>query len=638
VTAAIPLRERSTPLVLRRSRPWIALVAVVIALQIAFRSSTTFPAELDTWLSEPIDRAGAWMRSNRLTHPLFTDFLTPISRFVGGIIDRLTDFLLWAPWYAVIALVALLPLSRRMWSATAVVVGGFVYIGVFDLWEPSMETLALMSASVLLAVVVGMPIGVLAATRPRVEAAIRPALDAMQTIPAFVYFLPLFMLLGIGDVPAAVTTVIYALPPVVRLTTLGIKQVPADTVEASTMFGASSRQTMLKVQLPMAVRTIVTGMSQTVMMALGIVVLATLIGAGGLGSPIFESLNQRRPGRGLAAGFAIVAIAMILDRLARAAAERDPTRRLPWRLTAGIAGAIAAAIVAGRAAGITTFPAVWDWTAWDPVDDAVVWVRDNLRDQTRWINDTTVTWVYLPLRDLLTDTLVWPVILVAVGWAGWRLRGWQLGVFAAAAVATMGLLGTWEPAIETLVQVVISTVLALALAIPLGVWAGRNRRIEAALRPVLDTLQTMPAFVYVIPFVVWFTVGVVPGIIATVAYAMVPGVAITALGIRQVPTESIEASQTFGATPRQTMFGVRIPLAAPTIMAAVNQVIMMALAMQIIAGTVGGAGLGFLTVEALQQSKFGQGFEAGLALVLMAMVLDRFTEAVADRLRPPTGR
>ena len=281
---------------------------------------------------------------------------------------------------------------------------------------------------------------------------------------------------------------------------------------------------------------------------------------------------------------------------------------------------------------------MWDWTAWDPVDDMVVWVRDNLRDQTRWLNDTTVTWVYLPFRDLLTDTLVWPVIVVTVGWAGWRLRGWRLGVFAAAAVASMGLLGTWEPAIETLVQVVISTVLALAVAIPLGVWAGRNRRIEAALRPVLDTLQTMPAFVYVIPFVVWFTVGVVPGIIATVAYAMVPGVAITALGIREVPAESIEASQTFGATPRQTMFGVRIPLAAPTIMAAVNQVIMMALAMQIIAGTVGGAGLGFLTVEALQQSKFGQGFEAGLALVLMAMVLDRFTEAVADRLRPPAQR
>jgi glycine betaine/proline transport system permease protein len=523
MTTTIPLPERSAPLVLRRSRPWIGLLLAAIALQIAFRSATTFPAKLDTWFSEPIDRAGAWMRANRLTHPLFTDFFTPISRFVGGIIGRFTDLLLWAPWYVVIGAVALIPLSRRMWPATAVVVACFVYIGVFDLWEPSMETLALMSTAVLLAVAIGVPIGVLAATRPRVEAAIRPVLDAMQTIPAFVYFLPLFMLLGIGDVPAAVTTVVYALPPVVRLTTLGIKQVPVDAVEASAMFGATNRQTMLKVQLPMAVRTIVTGMSQTVMMALGIVVLATLIGAGGLGSPIFESLNQRRTGRGLAAGFAIVAIAMILDRLARSAAERDPTRRLPWRVTAGIATVIVVALVAGRATGSTAFPQVWDWTAWDRVDTGVAWVRDNLRSQTRWISDTTVTTIYLPLRDVMTDTIAWPVVVLVVGWAGWRLRGPALGLFAAASVSTIGLLGMWEPAIATLVQVVISTVLALTLAIPLGVWAGRNRRVEAALRPILDTFQTMPSFVYVIPVVVWFTVGVVPGIIATVAYAMVPG-------------------------------------------------------------------------------------------------------------------
>jgi glycine betaine/proline transport system permease protein len=471
-----------------------------------------------------------------------------------------------------------------------------------------------------------------------VERAIRPVLDAMQTIPAFVYFLPLFMLLGIGNVPAAVTTVIYALPPVVRLTTLGIKQVPGDTVEASAMFGASPVQTMLKVQLPMAIRTIVTGMSQTVMMALGIVVLATLIGAGGLGSPIFESLNQRRPGRGLAAGFAIVGIAMVIDRLARAAAERNPAHRVRLRTTAGIVGAVAVATVVGRAAGITTFPKVWDWTSWDFIDDGVTWVRDNLRGATRWINDATVTKVYLPIRDFLADTVAWPVVVLLVGLGGWRLRNWQLGALAAAAVAWIGLEGMWVPAIETLVQVVISTIIALAIAFPVGVLAGRNRRIEAVLRPVLDTFQTMPAFVYIIPVVVWFTVGVVPGIVATVAYAMVPGIAITALGIREVASESIEAAQTFGATPRQVMFGVRIPLAAPTLMAAVNQVIMMALAMQIIAGMVGGAGLGYEVFEALQRSYFGQGFEAGLALVLMAMVLDRFTEAAADHLRPPTSR
>jgi ABC-type proline/glycine betaine transport system permease subunit len=160
-------------------------------------------------------------------------------------------------------------------------------------------------------------------------------------------------------------------------------------------------------------------------------------------------------------------------------------------------------------------------------------------------------------------------------------------------------------------------------------------RVESALGPILDALQTIPSLVYIIPVVILFTVGIVPGVIASVLYAMVPGVRITALGIRNVPDESIEASKTFGATPRQTLFGVRLPLAAPVIMVGVNQVIMMVLAMVIIAGLVGGGALGFETVVALTRSQFGHGVEVGLAIVLIAMVLDRSTQAAAERLQPP---
>ncbi len=236
----------------------------------------------------------------------------------------------------------------------------------------------------------------------------------------------------------------------------------------------------------------------------------------------------------------------------------------------------------------------------------------------------------------MTDTIAWPVPVFVTGWACWRIRGPGLAVFSVGALCTIGLLGLWADSINTLIQVLISTALALAVAVPLGVWAGRNRTVDAALGPVLDAFQTMPSFVYIIPAVVIFGVGVVPGVVATVVYAMVPGVRLTALGIREVAEESVEASRTFGASPRQTLFGVRLPLAAPTIMAGVNQVIMMVLAMVIIAGYVGAGGLGYLVIESLQRSKFGQGFEVGLALVLMAMILDRFTEAWSDRLRPPS--
>lgn len=622
----------------RRWLPYAVLVVGVVALQVAFSGADSFPARLDTTLSDPIDDAGAWMRSNRQTHWLFTGFFTPISSAIDSVITALHDILSWAPWYTVIAAAVALPVSRRRWGDAAMVAGCLAYIGLVDLWDPAMETLALMLVSVLLAIVVGVPLGVLGALRPWAEAVLRPILDAMQTVPAFVYFLPLFMLLGIGNVPAAVTTVIYALPPVVRLTMLGIKQVPSDAVEASHMFGASGSQTLRKVQLPMATRSIVTGMSQTVMMALGIVVLATMIGAGGLGSPIFQSLNQRRTGRGLVAGFAIVAIAIVLDRIARAVADQDPTRRLPARSMAIYAVAVVVAAVVGRQLGRIDFPAPWDWTGADFVDDWVAWVRDNLRSQTRWINDFVVTRMYLPLRDLLQDTLAWPVPIFLTGWVAWRTSGWRLAVATSASIATIGLLGLWDPAIETLAQVAIATALTLLVALPLGVWAGCRPRVEAVIGPVLDAFQTMPSLVYVIPAVVFFTVGVVPGIIATVVYAMVPGVRITALGIREVPVESVEASRTFGATPAQTLAGVRIPLAAPTIMAGVNQVVMMVLAMVIIAGLVGGGGLGYLVVESLQRSYFGQGFETGLALVLMAIVIDRMIEALTDRLRPPAAR
>lgn len=633
-TAATPANRVDA----RRWAPWAVLLGGAVALQVAFSSSSGFPAELDTTFESRIEDAATWMRTNRRSHPVFTRFFTPLSDFVDGVITAIGDLLLWAPWYVVIAAIMLPAVRVRMWREAAVVGLALFYTGAVGLWEDSMLTLALMSTSVLLAVVIGLPLGVWAALRPRVEVVLRPFLDVMQTVPAFIYFLPFLTLFGIGNVPGAVATVIYALPPIVRLTTLGIRQVPAAAVEASSMYGATSRQTLLKVQLPMAMRTILTGLSQTVMMALGIVVLATLVGSQGLGSPVLESLNQRRTGRGIAIGLAIVAIATVLDRVWRALAERDPMRRLPRRTVLAAIGGVVVATIAGRVFGWVAFPDLWDVTLFDPIDDAVEWARDNTRWLTRPLNDFVVTKLYLPPRDFLTDDVAWPVLVFVTGFACWRIKSWRFGVFAVAALMAIGSVGMWALSLDTLVQVLISTVISLILAIPLGVWAGRNRRVEAILAPILDAMQTIPSLVYIIPAVILFTVGVVPGIIATVVYAMVPGVRITALGIKEVAEESIEASQTFGATPRQTLFGVRLPLAAPTIMAGVNQVIMMVLAMVIITGLVGGGALGFETVRALTRSLFGLGFEVGLALVLIAMILDRFTEAWADRLRPPTAR
>jgi glycine betaine/proline transport system permease protein len=634
---ATTLRRWDAAPALRRWAPWGVLLAGVIALQLAFAETATFPAALDTFFSDPIDTMGAWLRDNRRSHPIMTGFFTPLTAFMSTIIEGLESLLLWFPWYVVVVAVFLIPARVGMWKQGLVAAGALLYTGLVGLWEPTMETLALMSTAVLIAVVIGLPFGVWAALRPRVEKVSRPILDAMQTIPAFVYFLPLIGFFGIGAVNAAVATVIYALAPVVRLTTLGIRQVPPQTVEASQVFGSTSRQTLLKVQLPMALPTILTGLSQTIMMALGIVVLASLIGAGGLGENVLQSLSQRRTGRGIAAGLAIVAVAMVLDRVWRSLAVTDPLKQVPRRWQAISVGALIVATLVGRITGLVEFPEVWDSTIFDPIDSVVVWARDNLSWLTRPINDFIVAVIIVPVRDFLIQDLAWPVLVFITGWLLWMVKGWKLALFGVLSLLTIGAMGMWALSIDTLVQVITAALIATIIAIPIGIWAGRRPRVETALGPVLDALQTIPSLVYIIPVVILFTVGVVPGIIASVLYAMVPGIRITALGIKYVPEESVEASRTFGATPAQTLFGVRIPLAASTIMAAVNQVIMMVLAMVIIAGFVGGGALGFETIRALTRSEYGLGFEVGVAIVLMAMILDRYTQAWGERLQPPSG-
>ncbi len=619
---------------------WLAVPLVLVALQVAMGGAEP-PALLDTTFSEPLDRFSRWAQQNRNTHWLFTVFFRPATSVVRYGLDNIEAGLLWLPWFMIPTAVFVFIARTRAWLSAAAAAAAIVYPGLVGLWEVTIETLSLMTMAVILSVAVGVPAGILAARYRRLDNAVRPVLDAMQTVPAPVYFVPMVMFFGIGAVPATLATVIYALPPVVRLTTLGINGVATQAVEASTVFGATPAQTLRKVQLPMALPSIMTGITQTIMMALGIVVLATLLGAGGLGQEVMGTLSQRRTGRGIATGLAVVAIAAVLDRLAKAVVSGDrataPSRRAVLATLAGLAGLVVAGRAAGQAgiAGMASFPEVWDVRSFDPIDDWVRWVRDNLRWLTRGINEFIISTYYIPLRRLLTETLAWPVLIAAAAAFGFWLKGARMAVLNVVGMTVILTTGMWELSIDTFVQVVAAVVLSLLVAIPVGVAAGRNRRVEAALGPLLDALQTIPSLVYIIPAVTFFTIGIVPGVIASVLYACVPGIRIAALGVRQVPVESVEASQVFGATPRQTMLGVRIPLAAKTIMAGVNQVIMMVLAMVIIAGLVGGGGLGFETISAVKNSEVGLGFEVGAAILVMAVILDRTTQALAERVGPP---
>ena len=238
--------------------------------------------------------------------------------------------------------------------------------------------------------------------------------------------------------------------------------------------------------------------------------------------------------------------------------------------------------------------------------------------------------VFDVLDTALSAPPAWTIILVVAALA-WFAKGWLLAVGAAVGLVVIGAVDQWDNAMDTLALVILASGIALLIAIPLGIWAARNRRVSRVVRPVLDFMQTMPAFVYLIPTVVIFLTGVVPGLVATIIFALAPGVRFTELGIRQVDSEVVEAGHAFGATEGRILRQIQLPLALPTIMAGVNQVIMLSLSMVVIAGLTGAAGLGREVVSALQRVNVSLGFEAGLAVVILAMILDRTTAALSDR-------
>jgi len=617
------------------------LAAVVVASML-LSGIDGFPEGWNVHLADPINDARRWLIRNQTSHWLYSAILNPISDSIESLIRRLESILRWIPWFGYIAGAGL-----GMWwvrgaaagALAAVAVAGF---GLVEVWDEGIQTLALMGVAVLGSVAVGVPLGVIASRSDRAQRLIRPLLDTMQTMPGFVYLVPFVLLFGIGRVPALISTMIFALPPVVRATDLGIREVPTETIEASTMFGATSRQTLRKVRLPLARPAILVGTNQTINLAMGMVVIAALIGAGGLGQIVLRSLQRLHVGRAAEAGLAIVLMAILLDRFFSGLAT--PDRYIRRRLAVFAAGLTGVATLIGGIAGVRAFPGSVTLHFANLIDEAVDWAQVELYDiyglgiGTGPFSDFITIRLVTPLRELLFQDIPWPVLLVAVSAIGLALGGWRLAVGVAVSLWGIGLLGMWELSMDTLAQTLVAVGVTLLLGVPVGILTARSDRLRTALRPVLDFLQTIPSFVLLVPVIMLFNVGRVPGIIASVVYTLPAAIHFTDLGLRSVPEQTIEAATSFGTTWRQRLRDVELPLAAPQIMTAVNQTIMLVLAMVVIAGLVGGGGLGLETVRALRRSdSVGRGFEAGIAIVLLAGILDRLTRAAADRLRPPAA-
>ncbi len=659
----------------------VGLALLLIAYNVFVQPIAPFPAEWNLGLRAPLDEFKKWVVGNRATSPLFVFFFEPISNGMDAIIRGAAAFLLWLPWPVVIGVAFLL---GNRFGGLRLALGAALclfFMGLFGLWDASMQTLALMGAAVTMALLIGIPLGVWVARSDRAERLFRPILDGMQTMPAFVYLIPVVLFFGIGPVPAAIAAVIYAVPPVVRLTNLGLRRVSAEVIEAADAFGSTPRQMLFKVQIPQALPSILTGVNQTIMMALSIVIIASLVGAGGLGDVVIKSLRRLNVGVALEAGLAIVLLAILLDRLSQAAgqisyvsqARFQGFRLLPvsWQphgwaravergidrvytfgaaLGRALPGALArraylwlslAALVILAALcfalGWVDFPKTWYLSLAAPVNAAVKWMQVNLYEigetglGTGPFSDFLSLYILTPLRRLFTVIVPWPALLLLVCAAAWALAGWRLALTYALSMIFIGLLGMWEASVDTFAQVLVAVAVTVLIGVPLGIWAARSRTAEKIMRPLLDFLQTIPSFVYLVPVIMLFNVGRVPGIIASVLYALPPQIRLTTLGIRQVDEAAVEAAHAFGSTSLQTLRKVEFPLALPQIMLGINQAIMMVLSMVIIAGMVGAAGLGLEVVDGMQNNRMGQSVEAGLAIVIVAIMVDRLTQAWARR-------
>lgn len=627
----------------------LAVVAGVAAVGLAI--GTDFPGGWNLDLQERTDDFEKWVIQNRVDHPAFVYFFRPVTDGLDAALRWVDDFLSGLTWIGLVVAGAVIAGLAAGWRMAVGAAGGLFLLGLLGVWDQSVDTLALMGVSVAISLAIGIPLGIAAGLSNRLESALRPVLDAMQTMPAYVYLLPVVLFFSIGDPAALISTVIFALPPAVRVTALGIREVPKTSVEVGTSFGCTRWQLLRKVQLPLAKPAIMLGVNQTIMMALGMVVIAALVGSGGLGREVMRGLQTLDVGRALAPGLAIVVLAIVLDRVSHAWSQRDRTRHArrgargpavldePWgRRGLALAGllVVVGAVALGRSVGLDQFPESWNLSIRGPVNAAVDWMSRNLHSGLPVIGGTgaisdflTLYWLN-PLRDFLQGLSWWMVVLGTAALALW-LADLRVALVSAAALVLTGLLGVWDQGMDTLSQVFVAVALAIAIAIPLGILAARSDTFDRVLRPILDAMQTMPAFVYLVPVIALFNVGRVPGLIASVVYALPPGIRLTNLGLRQVPKETVEAAVSFGATPWQLLRKVQLPLAKPSIMLGINQTIMMTLSMVIIAGLIGSGALGLEVVFGLTHAEIGRGVAAGVSIVLLAVILDRITQQMGRR-------
>lgn len=568
-----------------------------------------------------------------------------IGGFSRGFGDNAVQIAPSLSWIAIIVTMVAIAHYAKDWRLAGLVGACFAYLAVFGQWESAMVTLASVLIAVPIAALGGLGLGILAFHFRWVELALRPVLDLMQTVPVFAYLVPILILFGFGPVAALVATVIYAMPPMVRVTIVALQGVSPEIIEVGRMSGCTKWQMMWKLLVPSTLPTLMVGVNQVIMLTLNMVIIASMIGAGGLGYDVLASLRRLDIGAGVEAGLAIVVMAIALDRLIQAFAERvsrtpqhiegSAIQRHPWLATTVLV-VLGTLILGNFLPPVQTYPEALTVTTGPFWGRAIEFINVNFFDMFETIKTFILTWFLLPIKRFFGQ-IPWPWGIVAIGLACWRVAGWKLAILSVLLTAFIAVNGLWAKAMVTVYLCGAAVVIATLIGIPLGVLAAEHERAGRIIGALMDTLQTLPSFVYLIPVVMLFRVGDFSAMIAVILYALAPAVRYATHGIRSVPEPLIEAGLVSGCTRRQLLWRVKLPLAAPHLLLGLNQTIMLALSMLVITALVGTRDLGQEVYIGLTKANAGQGIIAGLSVAFIAIIADRIVTALAENSRKRLG-
>jgi glycine betaine/proline transport system permease protein len=676
---------------------WLAAIAFAL-LCLALRQSVdwiaTYPPSWILPIPAVINAFTEWFDS------IFQPFFRAISFGLDKPMRAIQAVLQWLPWPAVMLLVGVTALRAGGWKLALFAVASLAYLVIVGYWTQSMNTLALVILAVPLSVVVGFALGVLADRVPKAIPVIEAVLDTMQTMPAFAYLIPLLLLFGFGPVVGLIASAIYAIPPMVRNTLLGLQQVPPAIKESGQMSGCTRRQRFWHVEVPTAMPQILVGVNQTTMAVLSVVIIAAIIGGfSDIGWEVLSSMRKAQFGQSMLSGAVIALMAMAIDRITigfarNKAAHRGSAagwlrgRNFALSLLAGLLVAVALrfAIGAGTLLPESSLINV------EGLDHGVLALVVRFADPVETFKNAILYYFMLPLRIgmfgavtpyswgfALTPAVTggyvaiilaiagllayrfswrpalavitagifyyygfaafpWPAFMVLVVLLAWRMAGWKIALFAFLGMLFMLVNGLWVPFMQSTYLVGLAVLLCLLIGGALGLWAAHSDRVSAILRPINDTLQTMPQFVFLIPCLMFFKVGEFTALIAIMLYAIVPPIRYVEHGIRNVRPDVVEAARQIGCTPSQLLWQVKLPMALPVVMLGLNQTIMAALSMLAIAAMVGTRELGQQVYIALGKADAGLGFVAGLSIALLAMISDRIIRGWCSRRQAPTAR